>query len=145
LAPDGFGLWLDAGDPAEDDDRTVKNPEGALDFSGEVHVSGGVDDVDALFLFVEKFDHVFLVVLPPLGGDGCGSDGDSALTLLFHPVGGRGTVVHFTDFMNHPGVEKNPLGESGLPCVDMRSDPDIAGPLKRIRTIWMVGVQNFKI
>jgi hypothetical protein len=27
----------------------------------------------------------------------------------------------------------------------MRSDPDIAGPLKRIRTIWMVGVQNFKI
>jgi hypothetical protein len=27
----------------------------------------------------------------------------------------------------------------------MRSDPDIAGSLKRIRTIWMVRVQNYKI
>ena len=108
-------------------------------------MSGSIDDVDAVFLTVEKFDHVFLVVLPPLGSNGGGGNGDSAFTLLFHPVGGSGTVVYFADFMNHPGIEKNPLGESGLPCVDMRSDPDITGPLKRIRTIWMVGVQNFKI
>ena len=50
LAPDGFGLRLDAGDAAEDDDRTIQHAKGALHFGGEVHVAGSVDDVDPLLL-----------------------------------------------------------------------------------------------
>jgi hypothetical protein len=98
-----------------------------------------------VFLSVEEFGDIVFVVLPPFGGNGCGGNGDAALPFLLHPVGRRSAVVDFTDFVNHPGVEKDPLGESGLSGVDMRSDPDITGPLKRIRTIWVVGVQNFKL
>ena len=50
LAPDGLGLGLHAGHAAEDDDRAVEHPQRALDLGGEVHVAGGVDDVDALLL-----------------------------------------------------------------------------------------------
>ena len=54
LAPDGFGLRLDAGDAAEDDDRAIEHAQRALDFGREVHVAGGVDDVDALLLLRER-------------------------------------------------------------------------------------------
>ena len=46
LAPDGFGLRLDAADAAEDDDGAVEHAQRALDFGGEVHVARGVDQGD---------------------------------------------------------------------------------------------------
>ena len=46
LAPDGFGLGLDAADAAEDHDRAVEHAERPLDLGGEVHVAGRVDQVD---------------------------------------------------------------------------------------------------
>ncbi len=46
LAPDGLGLGLDAGDGVEHGDRAVEHAQRALDFDGEVDVTGRVDDVD---------------------------------------------------------------------------------------------------
>ena len=140
LAPDGFGLGLDTGDAAEDDDRAVEHPQRALHLGREVHVAGGVDDVDPLLLAGEGLGDPGFLALPPLGGDGGGGDGDAAFALLLHPVGRGGTVVHFPDLVDHPRVEEDALGERGLPGVDVRRNPDVPRPLKRIRSIRTVVV-----
>ena len=50
LPPDRLGLGLHTGDAVEDDDRAIEHPEAALHLDGEVHVSGRIDDVDAMVL-----------------------------------------------------------------------------------------------
>ena len=54
LTPDGFGLRLHAGDAAEHGDRAVEHAHGTFDFSGEIHVSGRINDVDAMRDVVER-------------------------------------------------------------------------------------------
>src|SRR5690606_16324057 len=50
LTPYGLGLRLNAGSAAEHHDRTVQHAQGTLHLDGEVHVAGGVDDVDAILV-----------------------------------------------------------------------------------------------
>jgi hypothetical protein len=49
--------------------------------------------------------------------------------------------MNLTDLVDHSSVEEDTLGERRLPGIDMRRDPDVSGPLKRIRPVWMVRVQ----
>jgi hypothetical protein len=53
--------------------------------------------------------------------------------------------VHFTDFVDHPRVEKDPLGECRLARVDVRGDPDISGALKHIRAVWTVRIHEWEM
>ena len=53
LPPDGFALRLDAVDRIEDRAGAVEHAQGALHLDGEVDVSGGIDDVDAVLLAEE--------------------------------------------------------------------------------------------
>ena len=46
LAPDGFRLRLHAVDGVKNRDRAVEHAQRALDFHGEIHVAGRVDNVD---------------------------------------------------------------------------------------------------
>ena len=112
LAPDGFGLGLHALVAVEHRHRAVEHAQGTLHFDGEVHVAGGVDDVQALAV--------------PDGGGGGGGDGDPPLLLLLHPVHGRGAVVDFADLMALAGVIEDPLGRRGLAGVDVRHDAEVA-------------------
>src|SRR6185312_4028796 len=48
LAPHGLGLGLDAAHGAEHGASAVQHAQRTLHFDGEVHVAGGVDDVDAV-------------------------------------------------------------------------------------------------
>ena len=112
LAPDGFGLRLDAGDGVEHGDRAVEHAQRALDFDGEVHVAGRVDDIDA-------------VVFPEAGRRG-GRDRDAALLLLLHPVHGGGAVVHFADLVALAGVIEDALGRRRLAGIDVGADADVA-------------------
>ena len=116
LAPHRLGLGLDAGDAVEHRDRAVEDAQRALDLDGEVHVAGGVDDVDP-------------VVVPEAGGGGRG-DGDAALLLLLHPVHGGAALVHLTDLVVLAGVVEDPLGRGGLARVDVGHDADVAGALE---------------
>ena len=116
LAPDGLGLRLDAGDGVEHGDGTVEHAERALDFDGEVDVTRGVDDVDA-------------VVVPDAGGGG-GGDRDATLLLLGHVVHGGGAVVDLADLVALPGVVEDALGRGGLAGIDVRHDPDVPGALQ---------------
>jgi hypothetical protein len=112
LPPDGFRLGLHAAHGAEDGDRPVQHAHRTLHLNGEVHMSGCVDDVDA-------------VVFPEAGGGG-GGDGDAALLLLFHPVHRGGSFVNLADAVDSPCVVQDSLGRSRFARVDMRGDTDIA-------------------
>jgi len=121
LTPHGLGLGLHAGHRVEDGHGTVEHAQRTLDLDREVHVSGGVDDVDA-------------VVVPDARGGG-GGDGDSALLLLGHVVHGRGAVVHFTDLVALAGVVEDALGRRRLAGIDVGHDADVAGALQGVLTL----------
>jgi hypothetical protein len=62
----------------------------------------------------------------PEAGHCRGSDGDAALLLLLHPVGGGGAVVHFAQFVGHTRVEQDTFRGRGLASVDVGRDTDVA-------------------
>jgi hypothetical protein len=115
LAPDRLGLRLDAGHRVEDRDCSVQHPQRALHLDREVDVARGIEDVDP--------------VLAPLAGGCRGGDRDAALLLLLHPVHHRGSLVDLAHLVGATRVVENPLGGRGLPGVDVRHDPDVAGLL----------------
>ena len=117
LTPDGFGLWLYAGNAVEDDDRAVEDAERALHLNGEVHVPGRIDDVDD-------------VILPGAGRGGSGN-GDAALLLLLHPVHRCGALVDLADLVDLLGVEEDALGDRGLTGVNVRNDADVSRSKER--------------
>src|SRR5690606_20330829 len=104
---------LHATDRAIDHAGAVEHPHRALDFDGEVDVPRGVDDVDAMLGLGQ-------VHALPEAGHGRGGDGDAALLLLLHPVGGRSAVVNLAQLVVHTGVEQDALGRGGLAGVDVR-------------------------
>ena len=86
---------------------------GTLHLYGEVHVAGGVDDVDA--------------VVFPEAGCGSGGNGDAALLLLLHPVHGGGAVIRTSPILwLVRGVDREcARGRGGLAGVDVRHDADV--------------------
>src|SRR6266542_3832457 len=121
LAVDGERLALDAGDRAEHQDRAVQDAQRPLDLDREVDVAGGVDDVE-----VEPL---------PLAVRRGGGDGDAALALELHRVHlGADAVLalHLVDGVDPVRVEQDPLGQRGLPAVDVGRDPDVP-ELREIR------------
>ena len=140
LAPDGFRLGLHSGDAAKDGDGAVEHAKRAFHLGREVHVSGGIDDVHALFDAFEHLVNAVLLALQPRTGGGCGGDRDAALALLLHPVGDGGSLMNLADLVDHAGVEEDAFGERRLACVDMRGDSDIASPLERECTVGRVGI-----
>ncbi len=112
LAPNRFGLRLDALVGVENHDRAVEHAQRTLDLDGEVDVAGRVDDVQTL-------------AVPECGGRGR-RDGDAALLLLLHPVHRRGAFVHLADLMVLAGVVEDPLGGRGLAGIDVRHDAEVA-------------------
>ena len=118
LTPDGLRLGLNTALGAEDGHGTVQDAQGTLHLDGEVHVAGGVDDVDA-------------VIVPVTGGSRRGN-GDTSLLLLLHPVHGGATLVGLAKLMGLTGVEQDTLGCSGLTGINVSHDTDIPSMLKRI-------------
>ena len=111
LAPDGFGLRLNALVGIEHAYCAVEHAQRTLDFDGEVDVAGSVDDVQTL--------------AAPERSRRSRCDCDAALLLLLHPIHRRGTFVHFADFMALAGVIENALGRRGFTGIDMRHDTEI--------------------
>ena len=118
LPPDRFRLRLHPADGVVDHHGAVEHAHRALHFDREVHVAGGVDDIDAVFGKVAG--HAF-----PEGGGGGRGDGDAALLLLLHPVHGGGAIVHFANLVIDARIEQDALGGGGLAGVDMGADADI--------------------
>ena len=111
LAPDGFRLGLHASDGVQDHDAAVQDAQAPFHLGGEVHVAGGVDDVD--------------LVVAPVGRGGGGGDGDAPFLLLRHPVHGRGALIHAADLADATGEVEHPLGDRGLSGVDVCDKADV--------------------
>ena len=118
LTPYGFGLRLDTGGAAEHNDRAVEYAQRTFYFNGEVNVAGGIDDVYAVVVVLTN--RTF-----PEGGHSSGGNGDTALLLLHHPVGGRGAVVHLAHLVAQTCVEQDPLGSGGLARVNVGTDTNV--------------------
>jgi hypothetical protein len=121
----GHGLRLDPGHAAQHQHRSVQHAQRALDLDREIDVPGRVDDVDA-------------VVAPARVGRG-GLDRDAALALEVHGVHGRADPVLALDLahlMDPARVEQDPLGQGGLPRVDVGADADVA-ELREVVRMWI--------
>jgi hypothetical protein len=101
-------------------------PQGAFHLDGEVHVPGGIDDVDVGAVG-------FLVIqvvrgLAPLDARRRRLDGNAAFALQIHGIHGRAHAVltlHLVDLVDHAGVEKDTFGQGGLARVDVGADTDV--------------------
>ena len=116
LTPDRFRLGLDTAHGAEHGNDPIQNPHGALHLNGEVHVAGGVDDIDA--------------VVSPTGGDGGGSDGDAPLLLLGHPIRCGSSVVDLSQFVNHTGIKQDPLRGGRLAGINVGGNANVANAVQ---------------
>ncbi len=142
LPPHGFGLRLHAGHGAEDGDRAVEHAHGALHLGGEIHVAGGVDDVDAMGdAFPQLIGAVGL--LRPKTCGGRAGNRDAPLALLFHPVGDGVAVVHLADFVREARVKQDALGGRGFAGINMRRNPDVPGALHCVLAVRRV--QCFRV
>jgi hypothetical protein len=68
---------------------------------------------------------VGLVGLGPKTGDSGRGNGDAALALLLHPVGGGLALVHLADLVLGAGVVEHALRRGGLARVDVRDDAEV--------------------
>jgi hypothetical protein len=114
LAVDSDRLRLNAGDGAQNQNGTIENTKSTLHLYGEVHVSGGVNDID--------------VVALPLAVCRGGLNRDASLTLELHGVHLRSNAVFTTDIvdgMDPIGVEQNALCQGGLTGVNVSANSDV--------------------
>ena len=136
LAPDRLGLRLHARHAAEHRDRAVQHAHGTLHFGGEIDVSRGVNNIDAVAGAGEKLLQALLLLLRPQTRHGGRGDGDAPFALLLHPIGHRVAVIHVADSVDQAGIKENALGGRGLARVDMRGNANIARPLHGDIAVW---------
>jgi hypothetical protein len=117
LAPDCFGLGLDAAHPVDHQDGAVEDAHGALHLDGEVHMAGGIDDLEQ-------------VALPGGLGDG-GGDSDAVPLLLGHVVHVGGAVMDLANFVGSAGVKQYPFRQGRLAGVHMSGDTNVANVRER--------------
>ena len=111
LPPDFFRLRLHAMHRVKHRDRAVQHAQRALDFRREIHVAGGINNVDAN-------------VAPGAGRRG-GRNRDAALLLLLHPVHGGSAFVHLSDAVRLSRIKQDALRRSGLAGIDVGHDADV--------------------
>ena len=131
LTPSGLRLGLDTALSSQNGHRTVQHAQRTLNLNSEVHVARGVDDIDAVTVLLEC-DRILLGLrVAPVAGGSSGSDGDTTLLLLNHPVHGSAAIMNFADLVVDAGVVQNTLGSRSLTSIDMGHNADISRHLKR--------------
>ena len=131
LTPDGLRLRLDTALGSQNGHRTVQHAQGTLNLNGEVHVARGVDDVDAVTVLLECNRILLGLRVAPVAGGSSGSDGDTTLLLLNHPVHGSAAIMNFADLVVDTGVVQNTLGSRSLAGINVGHNADISRHLKR--------------
>ena len=134
LTPNGLRLRLNAALCAENRYGTIENTQGTLNFNGEVNVARGVDDVDTVLVTVS---------VRPEARRSSGSNRDTSLLLLCHPVHRSGTVVGLADLVVDACVIKDTLGRCCFTGIDVRHDADISCKFKWYLTGHIILLNTF--
>ena len=117
LTPYGFRLGLNATLGTENCYRTIEYSKRTLNLYGKVNVTGGVDDINAVAI--------------PVGGGSSGSDGNTSLLLLNHPVHGRAAVVGLTNLVIDACVIQDALSGGGFTSVNVGHYADVTCHFQR--------------
>ncbi len=112
LTPNGLGLRLDPADSVEDENAAVQHSHRTLHLDGEVHMAGGVDELQQ--------------VLAPGRLRHGGGNGDAVPLLLDQIVHVSRAIMNLANLIGGAGIEKDALGERGLTRIHMSGNPDIA-------------------
>ncbi len=110
LADDELGLRHRAFGGVDQHDGRIHHRQDALDLAAEIGVAGGVDDVDAVVLPVDR--------------GRLGEDGDAAF--LFEVVGIHGAFGDALVLAERAGLAQKLVDERGFPMVDVRDDRDVS-------------------
>ena len=127
LTPYIFRLRLNTALGAEYANRTVQYTQGTLNLYGEVHVSRSINDIDPVLQGIRL--RLAVLFQCPVTGGGSGSDRDTSLLLLLHPVHCRSTFMSITDLVVYAGIVENTLCQRSLAGIDMSHDTNISGSL----------------
>ena len=131
LTPHSLGLRLNAALGAQNGNGAVQHTQGTLDLNGEVHVTGGINDVDAMAVFLRQRGIILIFGVAPIAGSSSGGNGDTSLLLLCHPVHLCGTIVSFTDLVGLAGVVEDTFCSCGFTRIDVSHNADITSHLER--------------
>jgi hypothetical protein len=112
LAPDSLRLRLDAGLTVKYGDRAIKDAQRTFHLDGEINVSRSIDNIN--------------LVAFPKTGSGRGSNSDTALLFLIHPIHFCRTFMDLADLMLLSGLEKDTFGKSSFAGINVSHDADIA-------------------
>ena len=115
------GLRLDALGGVHDEQRPFARGDGAAHLVAEVHVAGGVDQVQQVLLPVEGIVHL----------DGLALDGDAAFTLQVHVV--QGLILHIA-VGDGAGHLQQPVRQGALAMIDMGDDAEITDVVHGVLT-----------
>ena len=118
LTPDRLRLGFYPGGATKHDHSAIEYPQRALYLDGEIDVSRGIDDIDAVFV-------VLAVHATPKAGRGRRGDGDAALLFLLHPVHGGRAIMDLADLVGYAGIEQYALCRGGFTRIDVRDYTDI--------------------
>ena len=105
-------MRFNTGNRVKNSDSTIKHPQGTLNFNCKVNVTRCVDDINALII--------------PKTSRRSGSNSNTALLLLLHPVHSGSTIVNFTNFITDACVVKNPFCRCRLASIDVSDDAAVA-------------------
>src|SRR4029077_16637798 len=89
---------------------------------------------------LENLVNAFFLSLRPSAGCRSGSNCDSSLAFLLHPVCDSCSFVHLTHLVNHAGIKQHALSDRRLASVNMRRDANVPRSFQReltIRRIWI--------
>ena len=109
----GHGLGFDALGGVDHQHGPLAGGQGPADFVVEVHVAGGVDEVQFVNLTVPHVVH----------RHGGGLDGDAPLALQIHVVEG---LLARIAFIHDAGALQHAVGQGGLAVIDVRDDAEVA-------------------
>ncbi len=124
-------MRLHAGDAVENCDRAIEHTQRTFHFGREINVARSVDDVDPLLDSFENFVNAFLFALRPTARGRGGSNRNSALALLLHPIRDGGAFMHLAHLVDHSGIKQNALGDRRLAGVNVRGNSDVPRSLER--------------
>ena len=95
----------------EHHNTAIKDTQTSLNFSGEVDVPRGVDDIHAIAF--------------PFGCHRGGYDRNTPFALLFHPIRYSVAVVNVADTISLPCVKQDSFGRRGFTGINVRDNTKV--------------------